>query len=91
MSKKLALVGAAACAACCAPLALPLIAPSLAATGILGASGAWALGASRDLIVCGGLALVAALGLGLWLRRRRMTEGVTCDLDHCGPAQDPGR
>jgi hypothetical protein len=43
------------------------------------------------LIVCGGLALVAALGLGVWLRRRRMTEGATCDLDHCGPAQDPGR
>ena len=100
VSRKLAITGTvAACAACCAPLVVPIIWPLLIAAGLVGTGGAgggWLAGLSRDVILCGGIALAALAGGAVWLRQRNkgvqaqvpnLSEGAKCDLESCGPAK----
>ena len=89
MSRKILAAGALACIACCAPVVMPLLWPGLAAGGALGGSSI--AGIDPDLILCGALALGAAMGLGLWLRhsQAKASTGARCDLEKCGPARSP--
>lgn len=100
VSRKLAITGTvAACAACCAPLVVPIVWPVLIAAGLVGTGGAgggWLAGLSRDVILCGGIALGALAGGAVWLRQRNrrvkaqvsnLSEGAQCDLESCGSAK----